>query len=129
MSTRCCVKVVKHFTDKTAEVMLYHHHDGYPEGVGVDLVNRSPKWKGPFQDRNEWDIDEVVNSLIKDQADEYEYTAYNHIDIEYLYTIDCDAMTIKCNEAHWKFGTDEKGEQYSYSEIGKEVEIKGAKND
>ena len=127
MSTRCCVKVVKHFTNKTAEGMLYHHHDGYPEGVGVDLVNRSKKWKGPFQDRPEWDIDEVVNSLIKDQTDEYEYTAYNHVDIEYLYTIDCDTMTIKCNEAHWKFGTDEKGEQYSYSEIGKEVEIPGVK--
>ena len=125
MSTRCCVKVVKHFTDKTAEVMLYHHHDGYPEGVGADLVKRSKKFWDPFLNRGNggWDIDKVVNSLIKDQTDEYEYTAYNHVDIEYLYTIDCDAMTIKCNEAHWKFGTDEKGEQYSYSEIGKEVEI------
>lgn len=125
MSTRCCVKVIKSFegkTAKTAEVMLYHHYDGYPEGVGADLVERSAKWSKTYPERG-WDIDDIVNGLVKDDSDCYEYTAYNHIDIEYLYTIDCNNMTIKCNEAHWRFGTDEKGEQYSFSEIGKEVEI------
>ena len=122
MSTRCCVKVVKHFENKTAEVMIYHHHDGYPEGVGVDLVKRSKKWKGPFQDRKEWDIDDVVNSLIKDQTDEYEYTAYNHCDIEFLYTIDCDTMTIKCNECNMIF-EDENGNRVWENEVGAEVQI------
>lgn len=126
MSTRCCVKVIKKFSDdKIAEVMIYHHCDGYPEGVGVDLVNRSKKWGTGWQFKQErsWNIDNVVNSLIKDENDRYEFTAYNHIDIEYLYTIDCDAKTIKCNEANWIFGEDENGEQVSRNEIGKEVKI------
>ena len=122
MSTRCCVKIVKHFQNAYTEVKLYHHHDGYPEGVGEDLVNRSKNW-AKVHPGDKWDIDDIVNSLIKDSNDEYEYTAYNHVDIEYLYTIDCDDMSIKCNKAHWRFKTNEKGETDSYSEIGEEVEI------
>ena len=115
MSTRCCVKVIKEFDNGTKEVMLYHHHDGYPEGVGYDLKNRAEYW-AKTHPGNSWDIDDIVNTLIKDTEDEYEYTSYNHIDIEYLYTIDCNKMTIKCNKCHWIF---EEG----INKVGEEVEI------
>lgn len=96
MSTRCCVNIKQAFrktkgSDTVVKsVMLYHHHDGYPEGVGYDLKQRLEKHKG------RWDIDEIANELIKDTGDEYEYTAYNHTDIEYMYVIDCSARTLKC---------------------------------
>ncbi len=121
MSTRCCVKVVQKFGDITKECMLYHHHDGYPEGVGRDLKDRFKPEVQAFS-RYTWDIDEIANKLIKDQDDEYEYTAYNHTDIEYLYTIDCNAKTIKCNEVQWIY-EDENGNVVDKSEIGDEVPI------
>lgn len=124
MSTRCCVKVVRNFgeagtTDRIEKAMLYHHHDGYPEGVGVDLKNRSLKWPSYY---GIWDMDEIVNSLIKDTKDEYEFTVYDHTDIEYLYTINCNKMTITCNKCRWIF-EDEHGNVVDKSEIGEEVPI------
>lgn len=87
MSTRCNV-IVKTKFDK---IWLYHHHDGYPEGVGQDLVNR---FKEKFEkDEKIWWSD-VVNALVKDTKDNYEVTDGEHGDIEYLYTIDCDKKTI-----------------------------------
>lgn len=118
MSTRCCVKVVQKFGDITKECMLYHHHDGYPEGVGKDLKNRFETTESKYS----WDIDTIVNDLIKDNQDEYEYTAYDHSDIEYLYTIDCNKKTIKCNECQWLF-EDENGNVIDECEIGDELPI------
>ena len=87
MSTRCNV-IVKTKFDK---IWLYNHFDGYPEGVGADLVNR---FKEKFEkDEKIWWSD-VVNSLVKDTKDNYEVTDGEHGDIEYLYTIDCDKKTI-----------------------------------
>lgn len=121
MSTRCCIKVIQKLGKKKAEVMLYHHHDGYPEGVGADLVNRS---KDFGKAEGKWFIDDVVNSLVKDINDEYEVTLYNHVDIEYLYTIDCNKMSIKCNECVWIF-EDENGNLVNENVVGKEVQIQG----
>lgn len=86
MSTRCMLRIFSVKLGK--DVYLYHHHDGYIKGVGYDLLDM-------FYDRNKEkiilnNIDTVVNKLIKKEGDEYEYTAYNHIDIEYLYTLDVD---------------------------------------
>ena len=123
MSTRCCVKVVQSWGEGenkiTRECMLYHHHDGYPEGVGRDLKRR---FKPQTTFTSGWDIDCIVNDLIKDPDDEYEYTAYDHTDIEYLYTIDCNKMTIKCNECQWIF-EDENGNVVDENEVGDEVPI------
>ena len=88
MSTRCMVKI----TDtRESEITLYHHHDGYPEGVGFDLMHRSETWKY-------WNIDAIANELVKDTSDEYEITVYDHVDSEYVYTIDCKTKTIKCEK-------------------------------
>ena len=124
MSTRCCVKVTRNFgepmtSDRIETVMLYHHHDGYPEGVGADLKKRSEKWPSYY---GIWDIDSIVNSLVKDPNDEYEVTVYDHTDIEYLYTIDCNHKTIKCNECQWIF-EDANGNVVDENEIGDEVPI------
>ena len=120
MSTRCCIKVVRNVGEAgIGEVMLYHHHDGYPEGVGIDLKNRSKNWVSYY---DFWDMDQIVNSLIKDQNDEYEFTGYDHTDIEYLYTIDCNNRTIKCNKCRWIF-EDENGNVVDKNEVGDEVPI------
>lgn len=94
MSTRCNV-IVK---DKYREFWLYHHHDGYPEGVGADLVKRL---KQGFE--RDADVAEVVNALVKDYKDEYEITTGEHGDIEYLYTIDCDKKNLSYQAVshHW----------------------------
>lgn len=131
MSTRCCVQVKQTFGEEqdadkeVRSVMIYHHWDGYPSGVGYDLWQRLRKYKG------NWDIDEVVNGLLKDPNDSYEYTAFNHTDIDYLYVIDCSAKTLKCYECEWVF-QDEDGRVVDESRIIKEVKLnfkKEAKND
>ena len=120
MSTRCCVKVMRDFENDRKEIVtLYHHHDGYPSGVGFDLLKRSEKWKnGNYP----WDIDTIVNSLIKDDKDEYEYTAYNHSDIEYMYIINCNKKTIKCYECVWVY-EDKYGRTVNINVMSKEVKI------
>jgi len=96
MSTRCCV-VVK---DKWDKFTLYHHHDGYPEGVGADLKSYIERIK-----ENDWSVDaeRFANVLIKNESErtgfndnEFEITMRLHGDIEYLYEVDCQTMTLKC---------------------------------
>lgn len=106
MSTRCNI-IVK---SKSEEVILYHHHDGYPEGVGVALLNKvTPLLK---DNRYYNDVEDIVNALIKDKDDdEYEYTSALHGDIEYIYEIDVDQKTIKCFE--YNYSTESKGDEIS----------------
>ena len=73
------------------EVLLYHHHDGYPEGVGFNLIQRQKKLKS-------WDGNILINQLVKDATDEYEIAYLIHTDLDYWYEIDCDRRTIRC----WK---------------------------
>ena len=99
MSTRCEIFIKQNLGKGNLKVVkLYHHHDGYPEGVGLDLLRRSKKWG-----KKGWNIDEITNALIKDIKDEYEFTAFNHIDIDYAYFINCDNMTIKCFRATYDY--------------------------
>lgn len=104
MSTRCNI-IVK---DRYDRFWLYHHHDGYPEGVGEDLKKRMTKvfneWSG-----NRLYSEDIVNMLVKDGDDEYEITTSEHGDIEYLYTIDLEKRTLSYQAVgrHWKEnGTD-----------------------
>ena len=41
MSTRCQIKI----TYLNQSVLLYHHWDGYPEGVGLDIIKRQKRLK------------------------------------------------------------------------------------
>lgn len=89
MSTRSVV-IVK---DNDKEIWLYHHWDGYPEGVGVDLLKRSLKFNSY---ENKWYGDDIANKLVKDSTDDYEITNSYHTDIDFLYMIDCQEKEVKC---------------------------------
>lgn len=89
MATRSVV-IVK---DNDKENWIYHHWDGYPEGVGFDLVRRSKKFKS-YEDK--WYGDDITNKLVKDTTDSYEITNGYHKDIDFLYVIDCQEEKIKC---------------------------------
>lgn len=85
MSTRCNIL----FKVNGEEwFWLYHHHDGYPEGVGAWLVDYLTRETNGF---TIWP-DTMANDLIKNKAglndDGYELTSGQHGDIEFLYTYD-----------------------------------------
>ena len=92
MSTRCNV-IIK---SNGKEFILYHHFDGYPEGVGADLKEKLHIFT---KDRSFFNVMDFVNGLIK--ADEgkgsrgYELTDCIHGDIEYLYIIDFDIRELE----------------------------------
>lgn len=95
MSTRTNI-VIKWGRER---IVLYHHHDGYPEGVGADLklmvqknyLNSKYQSMLPFY---------VANRLVKNNYGmndgEYEVTSNLHGDVEYIYEIDCKKKTVTC---------------------------------
>lgn len=87
MSTRSQIKI----SYLHREVLLYHHWDGYPKGVGTDLIRRQKQL-------NTWDGNILINNLVKDINDEYEIAYKIFTDIDYWYEIDCNRKTIRC----WK---------------------------
>lgn len=93
MSTRCTI-LIKNESEKE-EVRLYHHHDGYPEGVGENL-------KKYLSNIKYWDVYSIANELIKsNEDDEYELTPCQHGDEEYAYLIDCKHRQLKCYKVGW----------------------------
>lgn len=133
MSTRSEILVKCSF----GSCKLYHHHDGYIEGVGFDLFKRFfSKENEGFNKKNYAgnpmypDVDDVVNELVKDEKDEYEVTLYIHSDIEYFYELDCDKGTLTGWKARYidydektgnRLNEDvlKKGVKYSHKEIEK----------
>ena len=82
---------------------LYHHCDGYPSGVGRDLMERIYPM---LVKSNNLGVDEIANKLIKDKDnvdDGYEMTVYTHADIEYFYEIDIPKKQIKCFKARYSY--------------------------
>lgn len=104
MSTRCVVRLKQKIGNKNVKIDLYHHHDGYPTGVGADLVEMFYDKEKAFYNLD--DICDVANFLLKKEDDEYQITVYNHVDIEYLYIIDIDKKDIKCQAVlmNWETG-------------------------
>lgn len=99
MSTRATIKI----KEGNCEQYIYHHHDGQPSGIGVELKNFLNGLK-PFQ----WDIEIIVNRLLKGWMsmnghvdNGYEWTTCQHGDEEYAYLIDCGEKTIKCYKVGW----------------------------
>ena len=102
MSTRCNI-IIK---DGAERIYLYHHHDGYPMGVGTELQHYlQHKWG---QSRmTSWYGTSIANDLVKGHINEpmaqephkdneYEITYGLHDDVEYIYVINCKAKTIRC---------------------------------
>lgn len=107
MSTRSQIKVIKN--DK--EVMLYHHYDGYPEGVGFCLLKVLDKYKS--QKSEYVNVNPLVSDMVKQGS--FEITFGNHLDIEYYYELNFDEEKVICREVdNWE------GEM----EVLKEIELK-----
>lgn len=105
MATRASIRIV----DGDKRIDLYHHWDGYPEGVGVDLV----KYCGKIDERMRWRIDNIANDLVKGKIVNieagqevpdmgYEISYGFHADIEYAYLIDCVRKKVFCHEIGWE---------------------------
>ena len=84
MSTRCQVKVICNGKD----LMLYHHCDGYPEGVGYCLLKILKKYGNGCR------ASDLVMKMIN--RGDFEITFGNHCDIEYYYELDFDKVKVNC---------------------------------
>lgn len=105
MSTRCNIIIKDHSDER---VVLYHHHDGYPEGVGHDLRGfLDKKFSGYWFP---WTFG-LANSLVKNRCglfdDEYEITSCIHSDIEFLYVINLKARSLRCYRVEFGSGLSE----------------------
>ena len=102
MSTRATILIR---SDRQNEkVRIYHHSDGYPEGLGRDL-------KEYLKGVKRWHVYDIANDIIKGKCgkkdDGYELTPCQHGDEDYAYLIDCDTRSIICyeigfDEFEWK---------------------------
>ena len=89
MSTRCNVIIKNDASERNSEsVILYHHHDGYPEGVGVAL--QQVLAQGTVSDKRE------PSAVLVGDYDGYEVEDGLAGDIEYLYTISLNTRQLKC---------------------------------
>ena len=112
MSTRACIKIRQQIRqDCIGVIHLYHHHDGYPDGIGAEL-KRYLSTHNDYAGEGEevlWEADSIAHDLLhgvikrKDndtwelESDmEYSVTIGEHGDERYGYLIDCDKRTIKC---------------------------------
>lgn len=91
MSTRATIKI----KDGCAERWLYHHHDGYPEGVGKELCDI-------LSDEVEWSLASVFTRLTEDE--QYEPTDGVHGDEEYGYFINCGERELVGFPIDWRTG-------------------------
>lgn len=114
MSTRCNI-IIK---DRRDKIILYHHHDGYPSGVGSDLK----KYLAKFQD---WQIRqhglwEIPNDLVKNKAglndDEYEVSPCLHTDIDYCYVINCVTGDLRCYTC-WNLEYNNNNGKYTWDKV------------
>lgn len=89
--TRCNIVV----NDSTDTLYIYHHCDGYPKGVGQQLIKY-------LQCNTPLRAQDVLDGLVFMYGEEYEETSSVHGDIEYLYTIDIrnDRISLKCDDVY-----------------------------
>lgn len=90
MSTRSVVRIKR---GSVGSVDIYHHCDGYPDGVGFALLDTIERWFAGKPEQYELDSEQLVNRLVKNQDkvlddDGYEVTLAKHCDLEYFYEID-----------------------------------------
>ena len=103
MATRANVFIRDNKSDREKEI-LYHHWDGYPDGVGLDLagiLNTIPKEKiGLLTKRS-------LAQLINEKISSFEITTPNEIPgAEYIYEVDLsqrrvDWIHLTTGEQEW----------------------------
>ena len=106
MSTRATIKITK----GNYVIRLYHHHDGYPQGVGEAIKNQLTRLDRKIGAHythlvsgmsGYWKPFDIANDLIKDTEWSFELTAKIHGDEDYFYLIDCDNKELHCYEMCW----------------------------
>ena len=104
MSTRATIKIAKKGKN---DVWMYHHCDGYPDGVGSELLD----FLSHIGDEN-WN-QKYISKTLNDEDSSYEFTSGQHGDEDYAYLIDCDDHTLKCYSVGWdEFEWDEDNIEY-----------------
>jgi len=96
MSTRATILIRQE--SQNTHIRIYHHTDGYPDGIGADIKQALEK-----HGRN-WDACRIANEMLKglNGFDEYyEITFCQHGDEEYAYLIDCDNKQLTCYKIRW----------------------------
>lgn len=106
MSTRCTIKVIEN-KDDAQPMWIYHHHDGYPKGVGEQLKNYlKEKKRGLFY----WNKCVIVNDIVKngisypnciDIDKHFEITDGQHGNEEYGYVINTEEKSLCYYELGW----------------------------
>jgi hypothetical protein len=95
MSTRCNI-IIKEKNEEP--LIIYHHFDGYPEGVGAELKNivadKIESICGCTGNIKKY----ILSRILYDYSSQYEETDNIHGDIEYLYVLDIkdDGVLYKC---------------------------------
>ena len=84
MSTRANIFIRNDYDDHE-KVVIYHHYDGYPEGVGKDLTNILHK----FSKEKHANVskEELANYICNSDSDYCITTPYEAGDAEYIYEI------------------------------------------
>lgn len=89
MSTRCIVAIT--YNRKTVE--LYHHCDGYPEGIGFFLAKCMNRYIKEKETRRIFhDADFLASHWVA--GNDFEITFSRHCDIEYYYEFNLDKQTV-----------------------------------
>lgn len=88
MSTRCAVTVnVEREGRDTEQVHYYHHHDGYPTGVGLELFQFIMK---QHDNISQYGWRHTAQALHRGYEIEDECAGDTHGDLEYFYEITID---------------------------------------
>ncbi len=102
MGTRCNIRIFQREKNDKPDFILYHHNDGYPKGVGVDLERFI---RETF--RYVLYTDYLANALLKwDEDTEYQIAHVMAGDIYYYYDIFCEERLIRCYHCERYFEND-----------------------
>lgn len=105
MSTRCQVIAIK----GEQKCYTYHHCDGYPEGVGSELLSWLQLNENNLPGNPKLDLTNPNTFLqsLEDFDSSYEFENYGlHGDEEYVYYVDLEKRTFKCYHlSQFKDGT------------------------
>lgn len=126
MGTRSVIRIQEAWENENGKKKaikhdIYHHYDGYIEGVGFTLLDMFLNKDTKKLDIRA-DIDFVANFLIKDKKNidnTFEITAYNHVDIEYFYLIDVNNKTVEAWHVNNWSGRMKKYKHYTHEDIVK----------
>lgn len=109
MSTRA--NIVIEYTDKDtnepAEHWLYHHWDGYVQGIGEEIVQAVHDYRQYLDSKHD------LHYLLNEFKRSYEDTGSMHGDIEFLYRITFSNNEVKIKARHGGYTSNNVDKHYS----------------